>query len=84
LRQVSRCLDRQPTPQGRPANLRGWGDEAGRWAKDAQAWTSAALDEALCELLKADRRLKSTTLDDEEKILRGALLAMAGREVRAA
>lgn len=69
---------------GRPFGLRPWSKEADRWSEDAASWTAAALDAALQELLNADRRLKSTALDDDVRILRGALLAMAGRETRAA
>jgi hypothetical protein len=68
----------------RPWGLRGYGQEAERWARDAGGWTGAALDSALSELLLADKRLKNTTIDDEVKILRGALLAMAQQGVKAA
>lgn len=68
----------------RPFGLRVYGQEADRWVRDAARWTSAGLDAALAELLAADRRLKNTTIDDDVKILRGALLAMAERGARAA
>lgn len=63
--------------EARPFGLRGWKDEARRWMQDARGWTEAGIDRALAELLRADRRLKNTTLGGEVEILIEALLAMA-------
>ena len=66
----------------RPAGLRGWGDEAQRWADAARAWSPDALDRAIAAAAEADRRLKSTTISDERGILVTMLLTLA--EPRAA
>ena len=63
---------------GRPMGLRPWRMEADRWMAAARRWTPALLDHALAELLKADRRLKGTSLGGEVEILGDALLAIAG------
>lgn len=68
----------------RPWGIRIYSQEAERWVRDAAGWSSAAIDAALSELLVADKRLKNTTIDDEVKILRGALLSMAHQGARAA
>jgi DNA polymerase III delta subunit len=62
----------------RPMNLRKWGEEADRWVRDAARWTVADLDAALARLLKADRRLKGTSLGGDVAIVSDALLAIAG------
>jgi DNA polymerase-3 subunit delta len=64
--------------QIRPWGLRGYAEEARRWAKDAALWTMAEADAALAELLRADKRLKGTTLGGEIEIVTEALLGMAG------
>jgi DNA polymerase-3 subunit delta len=68
----------------RPMNLRKWSEEADRWVKDAARWSAADLDEALAQLLKADRRLKGTSLGGEAAIVSDALLAIAGAQAPAA
>lgn len=62
----------------RPMNLRAWKDEADRWVRDAAQWSPADLEAALALLLKADRRLKGTSLGGDVEILSDALLAIAG------
>ncbi len=62
----------------RPMNLRKWTDEADRWVRDAAQWSAAELDGALAQLLKADRRLKGTSLGGDVAIVTDALLAIAG------
>jgi DNA polymerase-3 subunit delta len=62
----------------RPAGLRGWREEANRWVRDASAWTAVELDAALAELLRADRRLKGTTLGGDAAIVTETVLALAG------
>jgi DNA polymerase-3 subunit delta len=65
--------------EARPFGLRNWRLEAERWSLDAGRWTSGELDAALGELLRADRRLKHTTVAGAAEILQEALLAMAGQ-----
>jgi len=62
----------------RPFGLRGYDDEARRWAADARGWTMSELDHVLSELLRADRRLKSTTLGGDVEIVTDLVLGMAG------
>jgi len=59
--------------------LRDWQVEAAQWTRDAGLWTGADLDAALEELLRADRRLKHTTVAGGAEVLQEALLAMAGQ-----
>jgi len=61
----------------RPWGLRGWDAEAATWARDAGAWASAQVDQALAGLLRADRRLKNTKVAGGGDILREAVLATA-------
>lgn len=61
----------------RPPALRKWGEETRRWTESAEHWSRAELDTALSELLRADRRLKDTTLGGEAELLTEAVLAMA-------
>jgi DNA polymerase III delta subunit len=64
--------------------LRHWKLEAAQWTRDAASWTGAELESALEELLRADRRLKHTTVAGGAEILQEALLAMAGEAAGAA
>ena len=66
----------QALNSSRPFGLRKWGDEARRWQEDARAWTLAGLERALAELLRADRRLKATSLGGEVEVLSESILAM--------
>lgn len=59
--------------------LRNWQVEAAQWTRDADRWTGAELEAALEELLRADRRLKHTTVAGGAEILQEALFAMAGQ-----
>lgn len=68
----------------RPMGLRVWKDEATRWVRDAANWSAAELDRAFTELLRADRRLKSTTLASESDLVSEAILALVGQGVGAA
>jgi DNA polymerase-3 subunit delta len=70
--------------EGRPFGLRDWRLEAGRWAADAAHWSQPELEAALEELLRADRRLKHTTVAGAAEIVQEALLTMAGQAVEAA
>jgi len=69
--------------RGRPWGLRGYGDEARRWSTDAGQWTMPELDRAIAELLRADKRLKNTSLGGEAEIVLDCVLAMAGARVAA-
>jgi DNA polymerase-3 subunit delta len=60
----------------RPFGLRGYDEEAKRWVGDAKKWTSAGLDAALAQMLRADKRLKNTTLGGDIEIVTDAVLAL--------
>ena len=64
--------------ENRLFGLRNWQAEAAQWTRDASLWTGAELEAALDELLRADRRLKHTTVAGGAEILQEALFAMAG------
>jgi DNA polymerase-3 subunit delta len=64
--------------------LRDFHLEAERWTRDAALWTLPELETAIAELLRADRRLKHTTVAGAAEILQEALLAMAGQAAGAA
>jgi DNA polymerase-3 subunit delta len=64
--------------------VRNWRLEAERWTRDAALWTLPELEAAITELLRADRRLKRTTVAGAAEILQEALLAMAGQAAGAA
>jgi DNA polymerase-3 subunit delta len=70
----------QTMGSARPVGLRRYGEEASRWARDAASWTLEELDHSLGELLRADRRLKNTTLGGEAEIVTDVVLAMAGAQ----
>jgi len=59
--------------------LRNWQAEAAQWTRDAGGWAGAELEAAIEELLRADRRLKHTTVAGGAEILQEALFAMAGQ-----
>ena len=61
----------------RPWGLRGYEEEAARWARDARQWTVAELDRAMAALLRADKRLKNTSVAGETEIIVDALLTMS-------
>ena len=67
----------------RPWGLRSYRDEANRWVSDARRWTTGELDRALAELLRADKRLKSTTVGGESELVMDAVLGMAGDRMAA-
>jgi len=69
--------------KGRPWGLRGYGEEARRWSKDAALWTMPELERAIAELLRADKRLKSTSLGGDAEIVLDCVLAMAGARAAA-
>ncbi|MEX1183546.1 MAG: DNA polymerase III subunit delta [Gemmatimonadota bacterium] len=56
---------------------------AGRIAKQARGWTAAAVEDAVDDLLRADRLLKSSSLD-ERQILEELLLRLEQRSTRQA
>src|SRR5574341_275391 len=60
----------------RPFGLRGWKDEAARWAHWASLWSPAELERALRLALEADRALKATTVTDDRGIVLQLVLAM--------
>ena len=60
----------------RPFGLRSYDDEARRWANDAKAWSMASVDDGLAQLLRADKRLKNTTLGGDAEIVSEAILGM--------
>ena len=64
----------------RPFGLRNWGDEAAAWVADAARWTADDLDRALASLLRADTRLKSTTVTDEAGIVAECVLSLGVAE----
>jgi DNA polymerase-3 subunit delta len=68
----------------RPMGLRAWSEESGRWVEDAARWSAAGLEDALTELLRADKRLKGASLGGETEIVLDAVLAMAGPSQAAA
>jgi DNA polymerase-3 subunit delta len=63
-------------------NLRGfgsWAEAARLWSAAAERWTPERLDAALRATLRADERLKSTTLGDDATILRDLVLRLGAR-----
>ncbi|HXY68205.1 MAG TPA: DNA polymerase III subunit delta [Gemmatimonadales bacterium] len=60
----------------RPFGLRNWGDEAAAWVREAARWSAEELDAGLAALLKADARLKSTALSDEESVVAEVVLSL--------
>lgn len=62
--------------------LRDWHQEARAWTRDAAHWTLAEVDAAIEELLRADRRIKSTKVAGGAEILQEALLATAAPATR--
>ena len=65
--------------ENRLFGLRNWSAEAAQWTRDADLWTGAELEAALEELLRADRRLKHTTVAGGAEIIQEALFAMASQ-----
>jgi len=63
----------------RPFGLRSWSDEASGWVRDAARWSGRELDDGLATLLKADTRLKSTTVSDEAGVVTEAVLSLGVR-----
>jgi DNA polymerase III subunit delta len=61
----------------RPFGLRGWKDEAARWARWASSWTAADLRQALRLALETDRALKATTVTGEQGLVLQFVLALA-------
>ena len=61
----------------RPFGLRGWKDEAARWARWAASWTGADLRRALRLALETDRALKATTVTGERGLLVQFVLSLA-------
>ena len=69
---------------GRPFGLRNWTDVAAAWVAAAAGWTAVELDLALASLLRADARLKSTTVTDEAGIVTECVLSLGVPERTAA
>jgi DNA polymerase-3 subunit delta len=61
----------------RPYGLRGYKDEAARWARWSGLWTAPELSRALRAALAADRALKGTTVTDDRGIVTGLVLGFA-------
>jgi DNA polymerase-3 subunit delta len=53
----------------RPYGLRGYRDEAARWARWSGLWTGPELSRAIRAALAADRALKGTTITDDRGIV---------------
>jgi DNA polymerase-3 subunit delta len=61
----------------RPYGLRGYKDEAARWARWSGLWTAVELSAALRAALAADRALKGTTVTDDRGIVMHLVLGFA-------
>ena len=61
----------------RPYGLRGYKDEAARWARWSGLWTAAELSDAIRSALAADRALKGTTLTDDRGLVAQLVLGFA-------
>jgi DNA polymerase III subunit delta len=68
----------------RPYGLRGYKDEAARWARWSALWTAAELSAALRTALAADRALKGTTVSDDRGIVMQLVLGFAAPRREAA
>ena len=68
----------------RPYGLRGWREEAARFARWASGWTRAELTRALRDTLAADRALKGTGTSDERGIILQLVVEYAVRTREAA
>ena len=68
----------------RPYGLRGYKDEAARWARCSGLWTAAELSAALRATLAADRALKGTTVTDDRGIVMQLVLGFAAARREAA
>ena len=68
----------------RPYGLRGWKDEATRWAEWSGAWTAEELRRALKAALAADISLKTASISDEKGIITQLVLGFAPMKQEAA
>ncbi len=68
----------------RPYGLRGYKDEAARWARWSTLWTAPELSAALRATLAADRALKGTTVTDDRGIVTQLVLSYAATRREAA
>jgi len=68
----------------RPYGLRGYKDEAARWAQWSTLWTGAELSTALRRALAADRALKGTTVTDDRGIVTQLVLSFVATRREAA
>lgn len=68
----------------RPYGLRGYKDEAARWANWSALWTRAELARALKAALAADTQLKSPTVTDDRGIVTRLVLEFAATKQEAA
>ncbi|HXV87232.1 MAG TPA: hypothetical protein VD793_11055, partial [Gemmatimonadales bacterium] len=64
----------------RPVGLGDWSACTARWSAAAAWWSTSELDQALEAAFAADQALKSTTVSDEQGILRGLILGLHRRE----
>ena len=55
-----------------------WKDEARKWSRWAERWTSAQLREAVKLTLAADQALKDTRVTDEVGAMTGLVLRVGG------
>ncbi|MGH8721094.1 MAG: hypothetical protein ACREU4_03855, partial [Burkholderiales bacterium] len=72
------------TVSARPYGVRGYREEAARWARWSALWTAGELRHALRAALAADRALKSTTVSDDRGILVQLVLGFAAMHREAA
>jgi DNA polymerase-3 subunit delta len=68
----------------RPYGLRGYKEEAARWAAWSQVWTGNELRAALRAALKADNALKTATVSDDRGIVTQLVLGFAATKREAA
>jgi DNA polymerase-3 subunit delta len=68
----------------RPYGLRGYKEEAARWARWSGQWTAAELSAALRAALTADRALKGTTVTGDGGIVQQLVLSFAATQREAA
>ncbi|HEY4304139.1 MAG TPA: DNA polymerase III subunit delta [Gemmatimonadaceae bacterium] len=60
---------------------RSWGEFVSTCAREAERWSSRAVDDALVALFTADAAIKETRLSTDEQILANLVLAMCGTSI---
>jgi DNA polymerase III subunit delta len=79
---ISRVFD--ALREARPVGLRNWREEAARWVGDAARWSAEEVEAGLAAALRADARLKSTTVAGEAEIVTEMVLSLGVPERSAA